>query len=284
MVTFPGLILLAALPLYQQLWTINWGGGAQTQEADKTITFLTANVHNYRNRGFELIEQGENTRFIVRIDPTIMTLQESHRFRGKRAGEVGRESGLEMRHQPNRVAVATYASELVEVEEYFPPGKFYNGFLVSDVTTELGTIRVINAHLESNQISNYADDIGGSNDLRKEASRAKSMFKNYGVAAAKRADQADAIRKAVNGSPHPVILAGDFNDVPASYTYRRTLTPRLRDAWVEAGSGLGSTFVGPLPGLRIDFIMVDTAFTVHSIERVDTGFSDHLGLKAVLSK
>jgi len=50
------------------------------------------------------------------------------------------------------------------------------------------------------------------------------------------------------------------------------------------GFGPGTTFTGPLPGLRIDFLLVDTSFTINEIERFDTGYSDHLGLRVEIVK
>ena len=283
---FPGLILLLALPIVSQLWTVSFGGG-EVEKGAANLTVLTANVHNFRDDDYQTVDAQTSTDFIAPHSPSILLLQESHlpyKTPDEYVAAMKQKSGLAMRHQPSKKSIATYGNGVEFVKEGFSPGSFYNGFLVTDVTTDLGKVRVINAHLESNQISGMAGKIGESENLRTEMGRAESMFRNYGGAAAKRADQAEAIRKAVRESPHPVILAGDFNDVPSSYTYRRILTPRLRDAWVEAGSGLGSTFTGPLPGLRIDYVMVDTAFTVQSVERVETGYSDHLGLKAVLGR
>ncbi|MEM9260785.1 MAG: endonuclease/exonuclease/phosphatase family protein, partial [Bacteroidota bacterium] len=158
----------------------------------------------------------------------------------------------------------------------------YNGFTVADVKTSLGTIRFINAHLQSNRISKMADEIGQEASMQEGIDRAESMFRNYGASARTRAKQAAAIRQYVNQSPHPVVVGGDFNDVPSSYTYQRVRTPRLRDAWTEQGFGLGTTFTGPLPGLRIDYLLVDTSLTIISVDRIETDFSDHRALKIVV--
>ena len=37
----------------------------------------------------------------------------------------------------------------------------------------------------------------------------------------KRAEQADTIHAEIKCSPYPVLVCGDFNDTPASYTYHR---------------------------------------------------------------
>ena len=55
----------------------------------------------------------------------------------------------------------------------------------------------------------------------------------------------------------------------------------LFDAFNSVGSGLGATYVGDLPGLRIDFIMhsdrlTPTHFTTHSLR-----LSDHRPVTAI---
>ena len=42
-----------------------------------------------------------------------------------------------------------------------------------------------------------------------------------------RADQVDIIKEDIRLSPYPVIVCGDFNDTPVSYTYK-TLSKELR--------------------------------------------------------
>ncbi|MFZ4931619.1 endonuclease/exonuclease/phosphatase family protein [Chryseobacterium sp. Mn2064] len=66
-------------------------------------------------------------------------------------------------------------------------------------------------------------------------------------------DQVSKIRKIVDLSPYPVILAGDFNSVPNSYEYYN-LGKDLQDAFVVAGKGSASSFHDYKVPLRIDYI------------------------------
>ncbi len=61
------------------------------------------------------------------------------------------------------------------------------------------------------------------------------------------------IRKAIDNSPYPVILAGDFNAVPNSYEYYH-LGKNLKDAFVEAGNGSATSFHDYKFPIRIDYI------------------------------
>ena len=61
------------------------------------------------------------------------------------------------------------------------------------------------------------------------------------------------IRKAIDDSPYPVILAGDFNAVPNSYEYYH-LGKNLKDTFMEVGNGSGTSFHDYQFPIRIDYI------------------------------
>ena len=80
----------------------------------------------------------------------------------------------------------------------------------------------------------------------------------------------------------PVLLTGDFNDVPTSYLYQRFRT-KFQDAHLTQSWGLGTTYEGLLPGLRIDYILPDDGFTIHDFDRIPCSFSDHKAIRAEIS-
>lgn len=65
--------------------------------------------------------------------------------------------------------------------------------------------------------------------------------------------QADSLVQDILRSPYPVLIAGDFNDVPGSYTYVQ-LKRGLYDAFEEKGRGFGRTYNMFSPTLRIDHL------------------------------
>jgi endonuclease/exonuclease/phosphatase family metal-dependent hydrolase len=281
---FPCLVLAAALPISTRIFS--FGLGTSSAHSDATITVITANVRGIRDDTRKSVTKELSFRFLQNRNPDALLLQEARQNRDKVQyfDEIEAASGLEKKHQPERKMIATYANSPTLIADEFSSRHSFNGFLVTDVETKLGTIRIINAHLQSNRISKMAGELGTDSDVKEEIDRAESMLRSYGASAAIRASQAEKIRRYVRESPHPVIVGGDFNDVPSSYTYQRILTPRLRDAWVEKGFGMGTTFTGPLPGLRIDFLLVDTSLTIRKVERFDTGYSDHRPLWAELGQ
>lgn len=61
------------------------------------------------------------------------------------------------------------------------------------------------------------------------------------------------IRTAIDQSPYPIILAGDFNAVPNSYEYYH-LGKNLKDVFVETGNGSSTSFHDYKFPIRIDYV------------------------------
>jgi len=112
------------------------------------------------------------------------------------------------------------------------------------------TLRVFNVHLQS--MSMAETDIEAATEsragLRQKAPNLLRRFRNGAIA---RSTQVDTVLAHVARSPYPVLLAGDLNDLPYSYAYDQ-LADHLQNAWATVGTGIGATYNGRLPGLRID--------------------------------
>lgn len=157
-----------------------------------------------------------------------------------------------------------------------------NSCLFADVATPFCTLRVYSVHLQSNNISRDADKVLDEVDLQdrdtwREFSEILSKYKKTSVV---RAKQAEELKAHIDQSPFPVILCGDLNDPPQSFTYR-LISKNLDDSFLKQGNGLGTTFGGRIPALRIDYIFVDPNLTLSSHKVIKEKFSDHF---PVLSK
>ena len=77
-----------------------------------------------------------------------------------------------------------------------------------------------------------------------------------------RAQQADIIAKFIAENKHRnLIICGDFNDTPVSYTYNTIINAgNLEDAFVQTGNGLGRTFNRYAMVVRIDHILYSKDF------------------------
>jgi endonuclease/exonuclease/phosphatase family metal-dependent hydrolase len=159
-----------------------------------------------------------------------------------------------------------------------------NGYLFADVTTPTGSIRVFSVHLQTNGISNMATEVARERNLQEKKTwqKVKTMFGRYGRSNRIRTHQAEEILQVVKTTALPVVLCGDFNDVPTSYLYR-LFREEFQDAQSVTSWGLGTTFPGLIPGLRIDYILPQATFRVADYERVNCAFSDHRAIRAILS-
>ena len=151
-----------------------------------------------------------------------------------------------------------------------------NRIIWADIKTKTKIIRVINVHLQSNKVSQQTEDLVNNVDLAEKETweGMRSVIGKVKRATAIRTRQAEEAQNFIASSPYPVLLAGDFNDTPLSYTYA-LMSDKLKDAYIKKGTGLGITFAGDIPGLRIDYIMgsKEIEFSSYTCSKVD--FSDH---------
>lgn len=165
----------------------------------------------------------------------------------------------------------------------FYPHDYNSIFQYIDIVKGEDTIRVFNIHLQSLRFSRtnlkYIDDPTVEN--KSALKESKSILGKFRKGFSKRQEQADRIRAEVDKSPYPVILTGDFNDLPNSYAYH-TIGSGMKNAFAEKGAGLGRTFSGISPVLRIDNIFASRAFEVRQYQLIKKKLSDHFPILADL--
>ena len=98
-----------------------------------------------------------------------------------------------------------------------------------------------------------------------------------------RAGQITKIKEAVEASPYPALLCGDFNDTPTSYAYNE-IADIMDDAFVEAGNGTGRTYIGKVPSFRIDFIFHTEEMDAYRFITHEEELSDHRAISCYISK
>ena len=149
--------------------------------------------------------------------------------------------------------------------------------IFTDLLIGNDTVRVYNNHLQSFRLRRMegslieeiyeGDDNGRINEIRGLSSTLKEGF-------ARRAGQSKILKEHIDRSPYPVIVCGDFNDTPVSYTYRK-IKKSLKDAFVEAGSGAGFTYSDKYPSNRIDYILYSDKFSCSGFGINRIKYSDH---------
>ncbi|NRB63815.1 MAG: endonuclease/exonuclease/phosphatase family protein [Saprospiraceae bacterium] len=167
--------------------------------------------------------------------------------------------------------------------EYFTNNA--NGILWGTVQTPYGPLAVYSFHLQSNRISGLADQIvheSSTFSLARTIRTFWSMLEGYKNAALIRTDQGQRINQLVKAQTLPFILGGDLNDVPQSNTYH-LIRKGMQDAFKASGRGLGITYAGHLPSLRIDYVFAGPSIDVKSNFVGEKTFSDHYPVVAKIS-
>ncbi len=147
-----------------------------------------------------------------------------------------------------------------------------------DIAIGTDTIRVFNNHLQTTNVS--------QNKRKLEKELATDNRRNYTHALTRlftalqdnfilRAQQTDTVKELVTHSPHSVILCGDLNSPPSSYTYRTLRKAGLRDGFHTAGKGYMYTFRYLKKILRIDYIFHSDRFQGINYYSPDLEYSDH---------
>ncbi len=153
--------------------------------------------------------------------------------------------------------------------------------LFVDLKINQDTIRLYTTHLQSFQLGKkdyqHIRDIEQINDSIVESS--KSILAKIRRGITNRSIQANIIRDVLEDCPHPRLVCIDMNDVPNSYTYA-TIKDNMQDAFLNKSFGIGRTFTGLSPTLRIDYIFAGKQFSFDQFTRITRRLSDHFMLVA----
>ncbi len=265
---------------------------AKTVEAGD-IKVLSFNVMHFGVNGE--VSQKETadriTRFLEKQDADIICLQEV-RLRKNSIFNLGKtvEDLSIIHHYQYARSSTTFGSVTMTRYPILRMGeiRFENSRNISiytDVLIGSDTVRIFNIHLQSYQIDPHRYSIIESQilDEEKDLKEVREMGVKFKQAYKLRAEQVREIRRYIDASPYHVIVCGDFNDPPASFSYHQ-IKKQLKDAFVCSGHGMGRTYVGKLPSFRIDYIFHSSGFQSYNFETFEFRNSDHLPISCVLIK
>lgn len=164
-----------------------------------------------------------------------------------------------------------------------------NGSVLCQLKDGNDTLCLINNHFESNKLTpddktHYKEMIKDP-ELQKVENGTRRLVSKMAKAAALRAVQVDTVAarvRALKGTP--VIVCGDFNDSPISYSYR-VLTEVLSSAFEQSGNGLGVSYNQKGFYVRIDHILFSDEWeSWHTYVDKSIPFSDHYPLVSYLKR
>ncbi len=276
------------------------------EATNSTVKIMSYNVQNFdlynwtdnvesRNKMMELIH---------RESPDIVCFQEFYTEDGDKFENVEYlhetlkyphyhfEKTLTLREK-NHWGVAIFSRfPIVETQKLVFEDPKLNVAIYVDIVMYEDTIRIFNGHLQSIHLGKkdlkYVQDLKNQTDEKSQKTpqehikSSSSILRKLKNAYIKRGNQALVMAKAIEASPHKVLVCGDFNDTPSSYSYR-TIANNLQDAFLESEFGFGGTYTGPLPSFRIDYILLSPELKVQKFKIIDETYSDHYPVSCVFS-
>ena len=142
-------------------------------------------------------------------------------------------------------------------------------------------LRLLGVHMQSiglspNEKDLYVELTEGTSVNRNSLSRARrSLYAKLAAAWRRRAEQARMLRSIIDGCEANLVVCGDFNDAPTSYSYRTVLGDDLHDAYAECALGPTFTFNQHRFYFKIDHFMYRGNLRAVAASCPHVGMSDH---------
>ena len=254
---------------------------AKTAEAGTAIQLMTFNSYGFLDRKKENdpVSQARLPAVLPLEGLDVLCFQEFPIMQyGRKISEyIQGNSSLKHSVYESGGSMAIFSRYPIKAQHthYFPNRS--NGYQYADLQIGQAVIRLFNVHLQSSSVAAIASQVAETGNIKEKKTwlYIGRMMKRHKRAAVIRAGQAEEIAEKIRQSPYPVLLCGDFNEIPQSYAYR-ILSRGLQDAFKAKGRGLAVTYVGKIPGLRIDYVLAGPEFEVLAHKIGKANFSDHL--------
>ena len=263
-------------------------------DPEHTLSALSYNVNLFRLYGWAETPPTPKdvAAFVAEHSPDVVCLQEFTTSDSLFTDSVARQAFLPHTHifytyepegQLLHHGLALFSRYPIAERGTLPFPDSHNAAIYADLVLKHDTLRVYNVHFQSFHL--HRKNIKfirrpyffSQGEFLLELSE---IFPKLDHTLKQQAEQVATLKAHIDASPHPVLVCGDFNATPFSYTYAQMATG-LRDAFVEAGRGYGATFFTlPMP-MRIDFMLHTTALIATDFEVVkEATYSDHLPIFA----
>lgn len=279
--------LLAGTPMMLRHFDLSLKRGCDN--SNTSFTLMSYNVKSFDGiSGKDKFEAQQIIHdFINQMEPDIVCFQE-YSMKGSKHAPFFKNL-RESLHQEYRQLSDYNASELSTqsilvtasrhpiVNEgivYSPDNEIFA--IYSDIELDSDTLRVFNIHLQSIKLIKEKVILQPNSKILSTSifGKVRSTLYKLRKAFYIRSYQSLVLTEAINKSPHPVMVAGDFNDTQASFAYR-TIGNALRDVSFLRANGFRPTYSESDYPLVIDHIFADKRLNNCNYKRLPVKLSDH---------
>lgn len=285
------LVRYSFLPLYFQV-----GGTESFTDSDSSqfreMKVMTFNTHFFAGAGWNndtvKVNKDENVLEFLRIVdeemPDVIAMQEFREKgdtmkltkymveRGYIYAATGRDNGAVSGE------VLFSKAPIINMKRIDTSSKIYANIKWGKDTVRVYCIHLASYGLDKKDHSQLQDITHGNMDNDK----GRSTFHKFRSAICSHEKEWEVLKEYFEEKGDKTIVAGDFNDTPASYFYQQC-TKLLVDSYCEAGQGFSTTYHGTFtqkramtfPSFRIDMILHSPDIKALSYKRIKSDVSDH---------
>ena len=273
-----------------------FGGMGSEVKVENSVRLMTYNVHNFQpfdNKKTESVKE-QMLKVVKDQNPDIVCFQEFYtRFKGKFDVLDSLKKQLNIKNvyfvessknSYEAIGLAIFSKYPIVGQGEIPFLKALKGnmSIYTDINVKGKILRVYNVHFQSisfqPQDYEYLDQM---KDMKTEVRPGKRILRMLKNAFEKRSGQVDIMKKEMASCKTPYLIAGDFNDTPASYVVTQ-ITKGLNNAFIQKGIGLGKTYNGKFPNFQIDYIATSKDLEVLNYNITEAKLSDHFPVRSDL--
>lgn len=277
---------LVCYPAVRRYWPLN----VTHDPPAGAIKVLTYNVFSFNRGDTPENEPNPILEYIKSSDADIVCLQEALPDAEVKAAFKGTYNYMDtVRNMPAGDCIMLLSKFRIISKHRIEYPSRTNLSAAFKVLVDGDTVTVINNHFETSGLS-QADRREFRNMMKGQTTKhiirtePKRLLIKLGRSSRIRAPQAEAVARYVRDTGGSIILCGDFNDNPLSYTHH-VLENELTDCYVATGNGPGISYHHNAIFVRIDNIMCSTDWKPYACKVDDSiGASDHYPVFCWLKK
>ena len=283
-------VLLACGPTFTEAVPFRFHGKAdEGSRTFKMVTFNCLHMKDVRNRD---TESSRSMTFLLNSGADFICLQEliSYDLKYmKPASQAQIDSLFQLypyHSEEGRKEVRFFSKyPLRKLDYQLAKADYYGNFGVYRVYFGSDSLTVINVHLPSFMLSdnerNILHDVAQYKTTKSSLKEFEGpLMKKMGKAFQQRSQVSKALAEIAESIEGPMIICGDFNDVPGSWAYRQFIKAGLNDAYAETGFGHLITYNMHLMYFHIDQILYKGGLMPLYVKKGNVNASDHYPLEA----